>query len=173
MTRGPAPLPANVHLLSGNASKKPDAELQGAISPEVRLCDPPDILSDRARLEWYRIGLELETLGLVSALDVAALAAYCEAFADWVWAREMIALYQVAPGGEDGYVMRTSTDYKQVSVYVQLAGAAEKRMREWAAEFGLTPAARARVTGKVQQGSLFGGEGDPMSAFLRAGANLK
>lgn len=163
-------------MLNGNPSKKPGAELAAAVSPEVKLCDPPDILSDRARAEWYRIGRELEVLGLVSSLDVAALSAYCAAWADWVWAREMIETYQLAGGklpGEDGYVMGTATGYRSVSVYVTLAAGAERRMREWASEFGLTPAARARVTGGAKQGTLFGDEGDPMAAFLRAGANVK
>lgn len=173
MKPGPSPLPANVHMLNGNPSKKAESDLQGVIAPEVKLCDPPEILSERAMTEWHRIGRELEILGLVSALDVAALAAYCQAWADWCWAREMIELYQCEHGGEAGFVMGTATGYKQISVYVQLAGAAEKRMREWAAEFGLTPAARARVTGGAKQGSLFPADDDPMAAFLRAGANVK
>jgi phage terminase small subunit len=47
---------------------------------------PPSFLSSYAQDEWWRHGL-----GLLSAIDVAYLAAYCQAHARWREAEETLA----------------------------------------------------------------------------------
>ncbi len=76
--RGPKAMPANVHLLRGNPSKKSFAELAGEVHPEVEIPGCPKHLLPEARKEWRRIGLELQKLGLISKLDRTALGMYCQ-----------------------------------------------------------------------------------------------
>ena len=159
-------MPASLHLLHGNASKKPEAALREAAQVEVRIPEPPLILSEVARKEWDRITPHLERLGLISDLYLAACAAYCVAWADWCHARAMVQQL------EDGYVMSTPQGYKQIGAWWTAAGQAEDRMRRWAAEFGLTPAARMRVTGGANPtGSLFPDD-DPMAAYTAASSRV-
>ena len=159
-------MPATLHLLHGNASKKPEAALREAAQVEVRIPEPPLVLSETARAEWERITPQLERLGLISDLYLAACAAYCVAWADWCHARAKIQEL------EDGYVMSTPQGYRQVGAWWTVAAQAEDRMRRWAAEFGLTPAGRMRVTGgATPQGSLFPDE-DPMAAYTAAASRV-
>lgn len=151
--RGPKPLPTNVHLLRGNASKKPLAELlgDGSIRPEVEIPEPPAILGGEALAEWQRITPHLERLGLVSHIDRAELVSYCLAWADLVWARERIRVLQ---GDDDdgGRIMSTPSGYRQIGVHQQIANRAAEMVSKLAASFGMTPSARARVTASPQLG---------------------
>ena len=84
-TRGPKPMSARAHLMRGNPSKKPIAELQDEIQLLVETPDCPKHLWPEARREWKRISAELEAAGLVAKVDRAQLALYCQAWARMVW----------------------------------------------------------------------------------------
>lgn len=92
--RGPKPLPANVHLLKGNPSKLAFSELADSVDPAIEVPGVPRHLWPEARKEWRRISQELVTNRLVSKLDRAALALYCQWWAKWVWAEEQFARAQ-------------------------------------------------------------------------------
>ncbi len=170
--RGPAPTPASVHLLNGNPGKRSQAA--PATGPAVAIPDAPVWLLAEARAEWDRITPELEKLGLISALDVAHLAGYCQAYALMV----RCALELKRLQGEEldkperdrnpmrGLVDTTPSGYKQISALMQAYNRASDAMKSHAAEFGLSPSARMRVKGDGQQ-SLFP-DSDPMGAFFRA-----
>lgn len=143
--RGPKRLPANVHLIRGNPSRLPADRLRDAIAPEVCLPEPPSHLSDPARAEWDRVGPELEALGLVSELDRAALAAYCQAYGRWVQAEERLREL-----GDEGLIETTSSGYKQIGVWLQISNRAVEQMAKFLAEFGMSPSARSRVTPGAQ-----------------------
>ena len=53
-------------------------------APDPSLPDAPTHLSPEAREEWDRVAGELYDLGVLSAVDRAALAAYCQAYGRWV-----------------------------------------------------------------------------------------
>ncbi|MEW8027826.1 MAG: phage terminase small subunit P27 family [Candidatus Thiodiazotropha sp.] len=143
--RGPKPLPANVHLLNGNPSKKKASELVDAVRPDVEIPDAPAHLLPEAKIEWYRITPELEKLGLISKLDRAALAAYCQSYARWVQADTKIQSM-----GVDGLVSVTPNGFLQMSVWLQICNREKESMQKFAAEFGMTPSARSRVTASPQ-----------------------
>ncbi len=155
--RGPKPKPATVHLLHGNASKKPLSQLLDGVHPEVSIPKCPAHLQEEAKREWKRIGVELEALGLVSQIDRAALAAYCAAWAESVHCEKKIAELNAAdPRGEAGLVGITPSGYQQMSVWVQIRNRAYERMMKFAAEFGMSPSARSRVTASDNQLALPG-----------------
>jgi P27 family predicted phage terminase small subunit len=155
--RGPAPMPANVHALRGNPSKKPLGELLGELRPPVVVPEAPAYLSAVARAEWDRIGDELRALGLVAQIDLAVLAMYCVAYARWVEAEQRIAEENVASAdGAGGLVDVTPNGYRVQSVWLQISKQAQEQLARYAAAFGMSPSARSRVTPSNNQGDLFG-----------------
>jgi P27 family predicted phage terminase small subunit len=157
---GPKPLPSNVHLLRGNPSKLSVGQLLDALQPEVEIPGCPSHLLPEARKEWRRITPELVRYGLLSKLDRAALALYCQAWARWVWAELQLqravklaanrmaaaeAKGEIYAGG-DGYTVATPGGHMTYSPHWVIANKAMEQVNKYQADFGLSPSARARVT---------------------------
>jgi len=150
--RGPKPLPANVHMLRGNPSKKSAAELRGTLAPEVEIPAPPKHLRAEALKEWKRISVELEKLGLIANIDRAALSLYCTS-----WGRHVDAENKIRELGERGLVDKTPNGFDVQSAWLNVSNKAMEQCLKYLAEFGMTPAARARVSPTIQQPGLFDG----------------
>jgi P27 family predicted phage terminase small subunit len=155
---GRRPIPASVHLIRGNPSKKSAEELAAAaahkaasLKNKAPAC--PEFLSENAKAEWRRIINDLLTLGVVTKIDRGELAVYCEAWADWKYARLKIKEMK-----DSGFVETTPSGYKQMSAWMQVANRAEDRMRTAGASFGLNPSARSRMQIRTPQGELFPNE---------------
>ena len=172
--RGPQPLPGNVHLLRGNASKKPTAALFDELRPEVELPDCPSWCWAEAKKEWKRISAELLRYGLVSKLDRAALVLYVQAWARMVWAEKRLARAikladqareEAEARGEeytggDGIQVKTTNGNFTYSHYWVVQRHAAQEVNRYLALFGLSPSSRSRVsTSDNRQGSLFGEDG--------------
>lgn len=174
---GRKPLPANVHLLRGNPSKKSADELAGDVRVPIEVPGCPQHLGSAARAEWKRISSHLLAAGLVTALDRAALAGYCQAWGEWSTLDAALKQRMAEPGdngkakGVDVLVDMTPSGYKQVAALAQVRDRAFDRMIRCAKEFGLTPASRIAATAG-QQLPLPGMPDDPMENFLRAGSTL-
>ena len=140
-TRGPRPTPANMHLIRGNPSKKPLNELFDEFRPEVEIPEPPPHLLPAALDEWARLAPELERYGLISKLDRAALAVYCQSYARWKHAEEKLREL-----GDAGLVETTLTGYRQIGPWLQISNRAVETMQKLLTEFGMSPSARTRVT---------------------------
>ena len=80
---------------------------------------------------------QLEQLGLLTELDRAAFAAYCQAYARWKEAEEFITKH--------GSMIRTPNGYLQQVPQVSIAQTNQKLMLKYCAEFGLTPSSRSRI----------------------------
>src|SRR3989304_880412 len=91
----------------------------------------------RRRPGHPRVCPGLERLGLLTAVDRAVLAGYCQAYARWRQAEEAIEKY--------GLIGQTLSGYVQQLPYVSIANQALKQMRACAAEFGFSPASRTRI----------------------------
>lgn len=168
--RGPKPLPANVHLLRGNPSKKPLGALFDEFRPEVEIPDAPSWMWPEAKKEWKRISAELQRYGLISKLDRAALVLYVQAWAKLVWAERQLARAMrlaeekraaaEASGeewtGGDGIMVPTSNGNLQYSHYWVVGQRAGAEVNRYLSLFGLSPSSRSRVvTSDNRQGSLF------------------
>ena len=86
--RGRRPLPTAIKELTGNPGKRP-LNLDEPQPPKV-IPKCPKHLDENARKEWRRISLELHRLNLLTIVDRAALAAYCQAWGRWVEAEANI-----------------------------------------------------------------------------------
>ena len=159
--RGPKSLPANVHLLRGNASKKPLSSLfEDTLRPQVEIPDCPADLDGEARAEWNRITPHLEQMGLISQLDVAALTAYCDTFGEYAEVRKVIKAlrdFNKNPDKAEGlpetvknwfmsHVAKTPSGYQQISIPIQHRNRLLDQLKSFLALFGLSPADRSRVT---------------------------
>lgn len=179
MSRGPKPLPANVHMLRGNPSKKPLADLVDGLQVEVEIPGCPSHLLPEARKEWRRITPELERYGLVSKLDRAALALYCQAWARWVWAERQMARAQAmveqrlaeaeakgeAYTGGDGLTVPTPNGHMTYSPHWVIANKAMEQVHKYLASFGLDPATRGRVNPSNNRQMPLFGDDEPRGGF--------
>lgn len=153
-TRGPLPKPAVLKLLEGNPGKRA-LNLADGVNPRIEIPTAPKHLSKEALKEWKRITPHLEELGLISAIDTAALALYCQAYGRLAELEEafksMVAKIQADE--KVNYFdavyrasrTKTPSGYEQQSVIVQLIGSHRLQVHRHLMHFGLSPAARARV----------------------------
>ncbi len=133
--RGPKPKPTALKKLQGNPGKR---KLNESEPQFTGIPTPPDFLGPEALAEWNRLGPELAHLGLLKNADRAAFAAYCEAYGDFQkYTREI---------KDTGETFTTDKGYVGIHPFVALRNKALEKLRQYAAEFGLTPAARSKVT---------------------------
>jgi P27 family predicted phage terminase small subunit len=144
---GRKPKPTNLHVLNGNPSKI-DLETRQQNEPQFEKISPdcPDWLDDFAKEEWKRLAPELERLGLLAQVDMAAFAAYCSNYSTWRQADEIIK--------ESGLVVKTFTTDNDGNVLLEtikkhpavaIRSDAFEKMKAFLIEFGFTPASRSRV----------------------------
>jgi P27 family predicted phage terminase small subunit len=145
-------------LLRGNASKKPlSSLLDDVVRPPVEAPECPAHLDGEARTEWDRIVPHLVSIGLLAQIDRAALAGYCDAWGEYVWACDRIRTLNIEdPTGDRGRIWDTPSGYKQISVMQQIRNRALDQCRQFLALFGMSPADRSRVTQSDPQLSLPG-----------------
>jgi P27 family predicted phage terminase small subunit len=141
---GRRPKPTEVKMLEGNPGKRRLPELMPQLP--VGAPDPPEsINADAIALaEWCRIAPELVTLNLLSVVDMAALAGYCQAFSMWQQASASIE--------EDGILLIGPLGPRK-NPAVGIMYDAWKQVRAFAQEFGLSPASRAKVTHSPSENS--------------------
>lgn len=152
-SRGPLPKPLPLRVLEGNAGKRP-LDLAAGVNPKIEIPSPPKHLGIEAKKEWKRITPLLEELGLISGLDRAALALYCQAagrlaelemaFNGKVQAKVNSGMEYADAVYEASYAT-TPSGYAQQSVIVQLIGKHREQLNRYLMHFGLSPAARGRV----------------------------
>lgn len=152
-TRGPLPKPVALKLLEGNPGKRA-LDLGDGVNPKIEVPAVPKHLGQEARKEWKRIAPLLVELGLLSGLDRAALALYCQTYgrlAELEMAfNGMVAKHEAAGMNYPDAVFASSrsatpSGYEQQSVIVQLISSHRLQVHRHLMHFGLSPAARARV----------------------------
>lgn len=136
---GRRPNPTSLKILNGNPGRRPLNKDEP--KPRAKLPACPAHLTPAAKREWQRIGQKLLTLGLVTEMDRAALAAYCQVYARWVEAEEQIQKH----GTVWKLTTKAGTPWVQQSPYLQVANKALEQMMRYLVEFGMSPASRSRV----------------------------
>lgn len=140
--------PAPLLLLNGRGDGQDSAGRPVAPPPPFKRLapNPPSWLSREAKAEWKRVVPGLTRLDLVKPEDRATLAAYCEVWSRWVGA--------IRDTHKNGLTVRNESTRKDgtTSVWwtknpaVAIAEQAETRLRQYANEFGLTPAGERNVS---------------------------
>jgi P27 family predicted phage terminase small subunit len=138
------PVPFPLKVLRGNPGKRPmKPEPQPKIAAYVP--EPPPFITGYAADEWWRAAPELHRLGLLTQIDVPALAAYCHAFGQWRLAAESLAMMQANDPIMHGMIIKTKYGEAAMNPLVSIARKHAGDVIRYAAEFGLTPVARARL----------------------------
>lgn len=167
--RGPKPKPSRIRDLEGNAGRVKRNRREPQPTEGRVTC--PSWLSTKGKAEWKRITPELRRMRLLTIVDRAALAAYCQAYAELEEATEIL--------NREGRIILVPithrdkrTGEESIVGEKRIAHPANKlqrdgftRVKQFLAEFGLTPASRAKLEGPVEET----GNNDPFEALkLRA-----
>ena len=151
-TRGRKPTPTAIKELEGNPGKRPLNKSEPKPTKKAPAC--PKWLEPEAKKEWRRLAKQMEQLGILTEVDMAAFAGYCQAYARWKEAEEFIT--------QHGSILRTKSGYVQPVPQVSIAQTYLKIMNRFAEQFGLTPAARSRIIAEDNTS----GPSDEMEALL-------
>lgn len=133
---GRRPIPTALKVIQGTF--RPGKANQNEAKPPAGIPESPNHLSADALEEWNRIAPQLETAGLLTCIDMAALAAYCQLYARWQKAEREIE--------QHGETITTPNGSLQVSPWLSISSRALAELRRYAVEFGLTPASRSKTT---------------------------
>jgi P27 family predicted phage terminase small subunit len=132
---GPPRKPTAWRRMEGNRGKK--AWNRAEPIPPEGVPDCPEHLGEEARAEWYRLVDTLVTMGVITIVDRAVLAAYCQAYGRWVEAEQKLK--------EAPLLFKTPSGYVQQSPWLNIANRQMELMGRYMAEIGLTPASRSRI----------------------------
>jgi P27 family predicted phage terminase small subunit len=146
---GPPPQPTYLRLLRGNPSRRPINPREPQSRQTEAPPDAPDYLSGYAADEWYRIAPELHRLGLLTVLDVPALAIYCQAYGRWRTAEELIAGIANRGDATRGLLIKGPYGDARENPLLRISRHAADQMLTVAGHFGMTPSARARISAGV------------------------
>ena len=129
------PKPTALKKLEGNPGKRKLNTKEPM--PEKGMPDCPRWLLPEAKEEWKKLCQKLSEMGVLTEIDMAAFAAYCQSYARWKEAQEHI--------NSEGSTFETEKGYQQQTPWVGIANTNQKLMMQAASEFGLTPSARSRI----------------------------
>lgn len=153
--RGRKPKPTALKELEGNPGKRQlnanelgrigEQQTKFATSPKPKAKAPtcPKWLDDDAKKEWRRLSKQMEQMGILTEIDMAAFAGYCQAYSRWKAAEEFISKH--------GSIVKTPSGYWQQVPQVSIAQQYLKQMSKFCEQFGLTPASRSRIVADTKQ----------------------
>lgn len=144
----PAKKPAALLLLNGRKEGQDSAGRPVAKAPLFKRLAPipPTWLSREAKAEWKRVVPGLTRLDLVKPEDRATLAAYCEVWSRWVAATRDVAANGLVVRNTSVKKDGTESTWFTKNPAVAIAEQAETRLRQYANDFGLTPAGERNVS---------------------------
>jgi P27 family predicted phage terminase small subunit len=114
-------------------------------------------MSDKARETWGYVSGLLDRMGILTEVDAVALEMLCEAYADYLKARDDLDAF-----GSNYYetVNQSGGVMHRAHPAVAVMQDADRRIKAWLAEFGMSPSARTRVKGDGEQ------EEDPADRYF-------
>ena len=127
--------------------------------PQAQVPECPPHLNGEARKEWDRITTELARYGMISEVDRGAMSIICTLWARHVEAEQMIERAAKAANGT-GLFVKSPNGYPIQLPWLGVSNRAIELYKSYLAEFGLSPAARCRVTPSELQLALPGLEMD-------------
>ena len=134
--RGRKPKPSRLKLIAGNPGKRPLNPREPRPEAHVPTC--PAHLNPSAKAEWKRLARQMYDLGILTDLDRAALAAYCQAYGRWVEAERKLK--------ETPLLIKLPSGYIQPSPWLAIANKQVELMHKYMGDLGLSPVSRTRVS---------------------------
>jgi P27 family predicted phage terminase small subunit len=134
--RGRKPTPTHLKLLQGNPGKRQINRSEPMPVQKPPTC--PAHLCPAAKAEWRRLATQLTVLQILTDLDRAALAGYCQAYGRWVEAERKLR--------ETPMIIKLPSGYIQQNPWLTIANKQMELMHKYLTEFGLSPVARSRIS---------------------------
>lgn len=135
--RGPPPKPTALKELEGNPGNRQLPKNEPKIDKAPKTAQPPKHLSKDAKAEWRRLYPVLRACGLISIADLTAFGIYCQLYGRWVDAERQI--------GDTASLLKTPNGHVQSNPWITISRQTAELMKSYMIEFGMTPAARARI----------------------------
>lgn len=143
--RGRKPQPTALRVLRGNPGRRP-LNLQEPVHDGLDHACPDDLVDAVARAEWDRVAPMLIDRGQVTVVDRSVFVGYCLKYAQW---RALEAEAAAHP-----FIVKSPSGYPIPNPALGMANKVFALMLKAAAELGITPSARSRVTASLQRSSL-------------------
>lgn len=153
---GPPKTPTALSLVRGNPGKR--ALPKNEPTPEVSEPDVPEYLPEIAKTEWRRVCPLLAALGLMSAIDLQVLAAYCACCSD-----EQEAMAKQAGKAT---VLKTHNGNFVQSPFISMIRQARADKVRYMGELGMTPSSRAGMDISVGSLQAKAVSADPAARFF-------
>lgn len=140
---GRKPRPTTIKILEG----EPNKDRINLNEPKPILSRPtcPSHLNTPARAEWKRMVVELENLGLLTQIDRAALAGYCQAWGRWVEAENKLKELNTMSPDKMAFLYKTTNGNLIINPLLSVANKAMEQMHKFLIEFGMSPSSRSRI----------------------------
>lgn len=161
-SRGPLGKPAELKALEGGRSHRP-INLDQTFRPEVGVPDRPSYLSKEAKRAWRRLSEELTYYNLLSRVDRDSFSMLCQTIGRLELIERALAAKQallVTQGKDPAEALldKTPNGMQIQSAMYTVLNKEQAKLNSLLAEFGLTPAQRARVSTAIRaQLKLFEG----------------
>lgn len=155
MSKGRKPKPTHLKLVTGNPGKR--ALPQNEPKPTRERPNKPADMNGTASKIWDIVAEECFAMGVLTTADGPALRMLCEAWARFFEARRQINQFGSMTYETEGVAGMQIKLHPAVGIQER----AERTIRSWFSEFGLTPAARSRV-----EKALDDGEEDEIESFF-------
>lgn len=153
--RGPKAKPTALKIVQG--TYRADRAAANEPVPQSGVPSCPTWLAPDGKREWKRLADELAALGLLSEVDRTALALYCQAFAEYREAARIVKAKGLTTVSDKGNVLQHPA--------VSIRNDAWRRVMKAAADFGMTPASRSRISVPERDDEL---KADPWAALKQA-----
>ena len=137
--RGPKKTPTNILKLRGSERAK-DRQKNEPI-PKQGMPKPPDWLDGEGLKEWFKWAQLLYDQGTLTLIDANVLAYYCEAHADFLYAKELCR----TRGGKTAMVIKTTNGNMMTSPAYAIKRHAMALATKLAAELGMSPTGRTEI----------------------------
>lgn len=151
--RGRKPNPERLRLL-GSVSATERMAIGGTEPPEC-----PDWLDEEAKKEWARIVPPLAAKCLLTPVDAATLAAYCQAYSSYKAAELTVR--------QEGRTMENAKGEIKLHPLARYSLQLLAEIRRLGAEYGLSPASRTRINAPPPRNE----EGDDFEAFTNGASS--
>jgi len=152
---GRKPIPTALKIVNGTA--RASRLLKTEPSFKIAIPTIPAHLNGPAKTEWRRVCKTLFHIGVLTEMDRAALAAYCQAYGRWVQAERALAKMN---NEADGLVIKTISGNIIQNPLVGTANKAMGDMMKFSVELGMTPSSRTRISAEARL------DADPAEKFF-------
>jgi P27 family predicted phage terminase small subunit len=143
MGKGRKKLPTAMKEMQGTLEKSRVLENEMQVDLVTQLPEAPELLSTIGVEEWYKVTSQLFNLKMLHHIDLRLIESYCNEMALYIECE-----FELRKNGRVDIFKNTNGDIirSQAKPYVKMKNDALNNALKLAAQFGLTPVARANIS---------------------------